>query len=475
MSEPKRLHPATIIFNLINNVKDMFFLFVLAFVTLVNIDILYAILAVVVLSVLLIVTSYISWKRFTYRVEGDELKLEYGVIIRKKRYISKNRIQSIDLTQNILHRIFKLVKVEIETAGTGKEAEASLNSVTFVEGEELRSELKSTITEKEPVEELEEEKQIPTVTITRKRLILTGATSGSIGVLLAVAGAAFSELVRFIPTNFYDSAYTWLVGLGIVIMALMALGGILSLWLLGIAGVMLKYWNFTIARVDEDIVIRCGLLEKKLITIPLKRIQAVGYVENLIRQPFGYVTVIAEIAGGSNEKGEDFSTVLFPIMKKKEVDEFLTKLLPQYRPDDAELIQLPKRSLKYYLVRAAIIPLLVLGVVLYMFPQFAWIPSVVFVLSVLLGILQYKDSAYHVTGNKLLIRYRNFNKVTMMLYHKRIQAFNKKQHILHKRENLATIQLSIVGKMGQGKHYHVKELDVKDADTLADWYSYRGG
>lgn len=80
---------------------------------------------------------------------------------------------------------------------------------------------------------------------------------------------------------------------------------------------MLKYWNFTIARVDEDIVIRCGLLEKKLITIPLKRIQAVGYVENLIRQPFGYVTVIAEIAGGSNEKGEDFSTVLFPIMKKK--------------------------------------------------------------------------------------------------------------------------------------------------------------
>lgn len=475
MSEPKRLHPATIIFNLINSVKDMFFLFVIAFVTLVNIDILYAISAVVAIFVLLIVASYISWKRFTYRVEGNELKLEYGVIIRKKRYISKNRIQSIDLTQNILHRIFKLVKVEIETAGTGKEAEASLNTVTFVEGEALRSELKSSITENESAEELKEEKETPTVTITRKRLILAGATSGSLGVLLAVAGAAFSEMVRFIPTNFYDSAYTWLVGLGIVVMGLMALGGILSLWLLGIVGVMMKYWNFTIAKVEEDIVITCGLIEKKIITIPLKRIQAVGYVENLIRQPLGYVTVIVEIAGGSNEKGEDFSTVLFPIMKKKEVDGFLAKLLPEYRSDDTELIQLPKRSLKYYLVRAVIIPLLVLGAVLYMFPQFVWIPSVVFVWSVFLGVLQYKDSAYRIMGNKLFIRYRNFNKVTMMMYHKRIQAFNKKQHILHKRDNLATIQLSIVGKMGQGKHYHVKELDIEDADTLADWYSYRGG
>lgn len=475
MSEQKRLHPATVIFNLVTGIKDSFFLFVVAFVSLLNLNIFYAILAVIVLIVLLVFASYISWKRFTYRVEGDELKLEYGVFIRKKRYISKNRIQSIDLTQNILHRIFKLVKVEIETAGTGKDAEASLNTVTLVEGERLRSELKSTVTNITLDEEGEEEIIHSSETITRKRLILAGATSGTIGVLLAIAGAGFSEIGRLVPDDFYNTAYTWVVGLGIVIIALFALGGIILLWLLGIVGTIIKYWNFTISKVAEDIVITCGLLEKKHITIPLKRIQAVGYVESIIRQPLGYATVIAEIAGGSNEKGEDFSTVLFPILKKSEVDDFLIKLLPDYVSNQSGIIALPKRSLKYYLVRTVTVPLLALVVFIFVLPPYIWVPSVVVILSVLLAVLQYKDSGYKVEGKKLTIRHRVFNKVTMVMNHKRIQAFNKKQHILHRKEDLATIKLSIVGKMGLGKHFHIKELDKEAVDSLADWYSYRGG
>ncbi|WP_236687157.1 PH domain-containing protein [Ornithinibacillus californiensis] len=472
MSEPSRLHPATVIFNLVKGIKDSFFLFVIAFVSLINLHILYAILMIVVLVLIIAIASFVSWQRFTYHVEGDELKLEYGVFIRKKRYISKNRVQSIDLTQNLLHRIFKLVKVEIETAGTGAEAEASLNAVTLMQGKALRTELK-TLGEVEQLEENHEEKH-PARTITRKRLIITGATSGSIGVILAIAGAVSSELSRFIPSDFYDNAYSWVVGLGIIILVMMIIGVFILLWVLGIVGTIIKYWNFTIEKVEEDIVITCGLLEKKHITIPMKRIQAVGYVESLIRQPLGYATVIAEIAGGSNQKGEDFSTVLFPIMKKSEIDNFLTELLPNYTVNQTDFTKLPKRSAKYYLFRTVVPSLVLLIAALYFLPQLTWIPVAILGLSILLGLLQVKDSGYALEDNKLTIRYRNFNKVTMVMNHKRIQAFNKKQHILHRKEKLATIKLSIVGKMGLGKHYHVKELDLEAANKMADWYSYRG-
>ncbi|WP_026908580.1 PH domain-containing protein [Paucisalibacillus globulus] len=473
MSEPKRLHPATMIFNLVMALRSTIFIFVLIFVTLYDTHLFYAILAAVLLVGFLFLGSFLSWSRFTYRIEGEELRLEYGILVRKKRYISKNRIQSIDLTQNVLHRIFKLAKVEIETAGTGAEAEASLIAVTLEEGEALRAELKSIV----KVEELADDTEtiIPSQSISKKRLLVAGATSGRIGVLLALGGAAFSELERFIPANFYDQAYNWAIGLGLIILALMVVGIILFLWLVGIAGTIIKYWNFTISKVEEDIVITCGLLEKKHITIPLKRIQAIGHVENLIRQPLGFTTVIAEIAGGSNDKGEQFSTVLFPMIKIEEVDAFLEEFLPEYLTNRQEIKPLPKRSLKYYLFRMIVPALVLLAAVFFILPQFVWIPIVILAASVVLGILQYKDSGYVIEGNRITLRYRVFSKVTMIMNHKRIQAFNKKQHILHRKERLATTQLSIVGKMGMGKHYHVKELDEKAVDEMSDWYSCREG
>src|SRR5699024_1446035 len=83
----------------------------------------YIYLGVAIFLILLITFSILSWYRFSYRVENEELRIEYGIFIRNKRYISKNRIQSIDLTAGVVHRLFRLVQVQIETAGGGTDAE----------------------------------------------------------------------------------------------------------------------------------------------------------------------------------------------------------------------------------------------------------------------------------------------------------------------------------------------------------------
>src|SRR5699024_1341853 len=101
---------------------------------------------------------------------------------------------------------------------------------------------------------------------------------------------------------------------------------LIVLWLFGIAGTMIKYGNFTIINRGDELFITRGLLEKKQITIPLNRIQAVGIQESMIRQPLGYGTIFAEVAGGALEKGEDFSTVLFPMIKRSEIEPFLQEI-----------------------------------------------------------------------------------------------------------------------------------------------------
>src|SRR5699024_5712285 len=126
---------------------------------------------------------------------------------------------SIDLTAGVIHRIFKLVKVQIETASSGAEAEGSLRAVTLAEGERLRNELKQN---RHPAEEEESEAELkpaPRFTISFKRLFLAGSTSSSIGIILAFFAVAFSEIEQFIPEEVYTNAIGWVVSLSLLLLA----------------------------------------------------------------------------------------------------------------------------------------------------------------------------------------------------------------------------------------------------------------
>ncbi|GAA0610662.1 PH domain-containing protein [Virgibacillus siamensis] len=473
MSEQKRLHPAAVFFNFIRVVKEAAFAIILGFISFKDSAFMYFILGASAILILMILFSILSWYRYTYRVEDDELRIEYGIFVRKKRYISKNRIQSIDLTSSVIHRIFKLTRVNIETAGSSTGAEASLKAVKLSEGEALRRELKTVSTVEQDNEPEDAEEDWPSSTITFKRLFIAGTTSGSIGVILAIAAFGSSELEQFIPDDFYDSTFEWIIELGITIMIVLGLIGLLLLWILGIAGTMIKYGNFTITKMEDELFITRGLLEKKQLTIPMKRIQAVGIQESLIRQPLGYVTVFAEIAGGSMDKGEDFSSILFPIMKADEVEPFLQKFLPEYAGITNDLTPLPKRARKFYLLRSSILFLIVTGVIAFVLPTFIWLPLIVLAGSAYLGILRHKDGGFRQDDKKLTVRYRFLSRNTITMYHKRVQAFEKKQHRVHVHQRLANVRLSIIGKMGMGKHFTVKELEESDVNQIADWYSYR--
>ncbi|SET79699.1 putative membrane protein [Oceanobacillus limi] len=475
MSEQRRLHPAAIIFNFIKAIREALFVIIISFISFKDDYLFYYLLVVAGLVLIILTISVLSWYRYTYRLVDDELQIEYGIIVRKKRYISKNRIQSIDLTASVIHRIFKLVKVQIETAGSGMSAEATLKAVTVGQGEQLRRELK-VVQQGEGGEDFtrnQEELDSPSKQISWNRLFVAGSTSGSIGVILALLAFGLSEIEQFLPDQFFNQTFEWVIGLGISIVIVLAIIVLFVLYLLGIAGTMIKYGNFTIQKNKEELFITRGLLEKKQLTIPLKRIQAIGVQESIIRQPLGYVTVFAEVAGGSLDKGEDFSTVLFPIMKREEVDAFLQEFIPTYVSERTKLHPLPKRALKFYLFRSVIPFFIVAALVLYFYPQFIWGPVILLLASLYLGLLRHRAGGFRTEEKLLTIRYRVLSKNTMIIVHKRIQSYEKKQHKLQKSQQLATLNLSIIGKLGVGKHYKLKDLAVNDVDLLADWYSYR--
>lgn len=471
-SEPQRLHPAAIYFNLIKVLKETIFGLGVGLILTLKESVFYFILFVILFLLLLFISSVLSWLRFTYRVENNELRIEQGIFIRKKRYISIHRIHKIDVTANVIHRLFKLTKVQIDTASSGDGAEVYLSAVKVKEAMQLRRLLKSEQTVNQDEKDTTQTSQVKR--ITWKRLFIAGSTSGSVGFILVAILAGFTQIEELIPRKIFNSTFVWLVSLGFVVIIIFAIFLLLLLWLLGIAGTMIKYGNFTIEKREKEIFIKRGLLETKELTIPFDRIQAIGIDQSLIRQPFKFVQVFAVVAGGSFDKLESFP-VLFPLMREDEVEPFLKEFVPDHTiTKEATYTPLAKRGRKYYVIGASIVFLLALFPVIYFFPSYTWIPIVLIAFSIWYGLLQFKDGGYKIEDKRITIRNRQLlNKITITTDHRRIQSFEMKQHKLQKMDKIATTSISLIGSSGLGTHYSLRHMTEEDANKIADWYSYR--
>lgn len=479
MSSSQKLHPVSIVFTFFRLLKDLFIPLLFSVVALfrdLNFETLWIrVLALAGLLLILVAYSIITWYRYTYRVVENELRIEHGVFVRKKRYISKNRIQSIDLSAGPLHRIFGLVRVDIQTAGSDSDPEAGLKAVSREEGERIRSELH--VRSKPLVDEEEESISATGEVKARKHisfsaLLLAATTSGGIGVFLSVFTIAGSQVNQLIPDDFFYGVYQWVVATSIVLLIGLGILALVVLWLMAMAGTILKYNDFTIDKYSDELRISRGLLEKKQVTIPLKRIQAIRIQENMLRQPLGYAVIYAEVAGGSADQSEDFSTVLFPLLRKKEIPAFLADYVPDYHVEQ-DWKRLPGRTARRYVLRALFLPFLAVLPVLYFFPAFWWIAVVGILPAAFLGYLRYKDAGIAANEENMGLKNRVFSRETVLVKRKRIQAFSTTEHYFQQRVALRTVHVAIASRSGTGKTFYVKDVDRQDAGELIDWYSFQ--
>src|SRR5690606_34574274 len=71
--------------------------------------------------------SLIQWWLYRYRVSDRDITLRSGIVSKQERVIPFERIQSVNLEDAPLERIFQVVKVKVDTgAGGGGDAEIEL-------------------------------------------------------------------------------------------------------------------------------------------------------------------------------------------------------------------------------------------------------------------------------------------------------------------------------------------------------------
>jgi putative membrane protein len=475
MFEPKRIHPVGVILSFLKIIKS-YIIPVILFFFFGNYDRFefFFIIGIGIVFVLIVIMSFLDWWKFTYCLEEGELRIEYGMFVKKKRYIPIERIQTINISAGIIQQIFRLVKVQIETAGGGMEAEAVLTAIKQQEADRIQKAIAvykqnlSNLSEDQSVEKQE----LPTYKIEPKDLFVAASTSSGIGVVLSAIVAFLSQFDEFIPYEDIINRFEFLTNASFTIYAVLVFVAFFIAWILSIVGVLLKYAYFTLIKDGEELKISRGIFEKHQVSIPISRIQAIRIVQNPLRQLLGYATVYIESAGGSTEN-EGSSMILFPIVPKKEISPLLAQYLPLFVNCDI-LHRLPKRSMIRYMFRK-VIPMAVLCIpVTYFLAPWGFFSLILLPIGAYWGYASYKDSGWKLEGNQLQLGFRIVSKTTVLIHRNRLQSIKSKTSYFQKRKLLQTFETSIKSGIG-GKHFTVKDIEQKDLEHLVGWYSYSKG
>lgn len=487
MYKKYKLHPVSAVINFIKGLKELIIPFLIIAVAngfkIESNDFWEYIPLLIFLLVLIfyLISGFIRWWTFVYWFEENELRVEYGLFIKKKRYIPFDRIQSFNYKESIFHRIFGLVQVMVETAGsTDGKPEVVLTAITREEASQIERETKKVNIEQISENEFEDKNQLEAVEvqqdlheiiykISAKDLFLLATTSNSIGVVIAGVAAFISQVSEFIPYERIFEELSIFIQFGFMLVLMTIFFTFLMAWIVSIIITFINYYDFTVVQENDRIVITRGLLEKKRITIPKNRVQGIKIVENPIRQMVKYATVVVESASGGFGE-HDKKIMLFPIISNQRMLEPLRQLFPHFDFEmEPDFIRPPKKA-KPHFYRIDILWLLpIIGLCSYFFYPLGLF-SILFVLPVLmLRLWQYKTNGFIITGNQLTLRYRVISRVTFIAEKKRIQVVQSKQNYFQKRKNIASIQATVMSGI-TGATARVSHLNESDVNELLSWF-----
>lgn len=265
-----------------------------------------------VLGLLVVVPGVVRYFSFGYSVHEGQLLIKSGIVTKQLRTIPLDRIQNINLTRNVLHRMLGLVDVQIETAaGTGS-AEASISALSEEQAHVLKQQLagqRPRVFSRVLTERDSREIYRPTV----GELLLAGASENrALGILAGVFG-----LLAFQPLQ--EPVFDLIDGDAIrgtvqdrnswPLLAAAFLGLFFVGWMVSIATTFVKFYGFVITKREGKIKREYGLLNHVENVLPVKRIQTVHLMQNFVQRWLGICKMFVATAGGFGSEGKQGDNV----------------------------------------------------------------------------------------------------------------------------------------------------------------------
>lgn len=475
VSESSKLHPLSVAYRTVRQLSRIGFLVVLFFfggtTATGDISALVAIGSTVALALAAVFVWQVAYyRRFEYEITGDTFDIRSGVVSRRNREIPLRRVQNVDVTENVVHRLLGIAQVNIETAG-GNVSEANLRYVGADVAREIQRDVRRRKTELaggevDEKEEVVEDRGEKLYEISSGELLLLSTFSIDFRL---VAFALF--LLSFLPPERFETFESLSLSFGALPVVVIGFFVVLLLWLIGFVTSFSRYYGFVLRRIDDTLSYERGLFNRYSGSIPLDKIQTFTVYENVLKRHFDYATLGVETAGYSpSQARQQGSETAVPFAKRRRVDRLADEIDGVERP---EFELPPRRARRRYAFRYALI-LGALAAALYaaqffVSPPSWYLPLVALPLTPVAAHLKWRNRGYYLGKEYVATRNGFWNRTTVILPYYRVQNVIESSTILQRRWRLATVTVDTAGSSGlRANEARAVDVGFEDAERIRE-------
>lgn len=295
-----------------------------------------------------------SWWFTKYQITDRHVNVNSGMIFRQQRQARIDRVQSIDIAQPLVARIFGLAELRFDVADSGSAA-MSLAFIKVSEAQDLRN---TILARAAGLKAAEAPQRFRTPGPEQGEPagddvgIEPGTQARSADPASAQLQAATEYVVATVPLGRLVGSLllrpvTMVVVLGVagLVVAMSTIDGFAAFYLipafLGLGGVLWNHintgYNFKAATSADGLRLSYGLLDTRHQTVPPGRVQAIKVSAPFFWRRFGWYKVAVNVAGIGGAGAEDSAerSVLLPVGTYEDVLAVLSVVLPDPGTPDA--------------------------------------------------------------------------------------------------------------------------------------------
>lgn len=445
---------------------------------------------IIVLILLGIAISILSWKKEYMLLKGDEAHYHKGVFSKNTTIIPKKSFKSMDISQNLIERIlgYKIVKIESPSRevgeedikmslsdediallknfafGTNKEFNKELNNEvsegfdlneniirkSFVDSEveKLKDDYDITLNNRENINESEkvhtnnsEKVNIKEKKISNKDLILYGFTSFNLFIAIIFIFNAWGKIEKFINSEYVDSVINGYIAneaskIGIIFAIVGLLLALIILKAIATVYYFVKYYNFTLLKEGENIKIKYGFFSTKEFSFKENSIKLIKLKSNPLRQLLRRYEINVVIKGYSGEGKEQI--IMYPIGNSKEVQNIIREFIPKWSIEgEGEGI----RHGKIFMILKPVLIVFIISLVAYLILQikWVWLINIISLITIPSSILKGRNINIKIEENKVRAVTGGFFRTIHILKGKDIQAVGFNTNPIQEKNNIGKI------------------------------------
>ena len=491
--ETSYLHPSSLLFTIISQLRQNLIPAIIALFGAARNN--YGFVAIAAaIFVLSIVAATIRYLTLRYRIQNGELTVQSGLIFRRLRKVPTSRIQNIDLVQNVLHRLFGVAEVRIETA-SGTEPEATLRVLSMSQIDNLRAKVQSAALANKPEQtealigdgptnepatqpNIKEILKIPLYWLfkaglaSNRGMVMVGFVLGLWYQNLGTEGRDFRNVrdqIEGMSDLLPDVGQGWFMWLAVAAAVITVL---LLIRLLGIGWFILRFFGYRLTQQGKDFKISCGLFTKVSATVPVRRIQFISIHRSLLMRWLGMASIRIETAGGAGKSSENATTSVskrwfIPVVPESKIAELMSIIRPEleWTENSFDWKPLAPRAASRF-VRISIVMSTVLMVIGYALSQpWGWVPGLV--LSPLLiwySIKKSRSTKYTRIGDGVIFRSGVFTRKTSITFFEKVQGASISQSPFDRRWGMRTLTVDTAAAGPANHTISVRFLDAAFAE-----------